>query len=109
MVRVDIKPLSVNECFQGRRFKTKKYKAYEKEALLKLKPMQVGKGRLSLSLLVGLSSKNADLDNILKPWIDIMQKRYGFNDRHIYKLIVEKVDVKKGEEFIEFELKPILD
>ena len=67
--------------------------------------MQVGKGRLSLSLLIGLSSKNADLDNILKPWIDILQKKFGFNDRHIYKLNVEKVDVPKGHEFIEFDIK----
>lgn len=69
-----------------------------------LKPMEVGKGRLSLSLLVGLSSKNADLDNILKPWIDIMQKRFDFNDRQIYRLTVEKVDVPKGQEFIEFDI-----
>jgi Holliday junction resolvase RusA-like endonuclease len=106
-LKIEIKPLSVNECFQGRRFKTPKYKAYEKEALLLLKPMSIGKGQLSLSLLIGLSSKNADLDNILKPWIDIMQKKYGFNDRHIYKLTVEKVDVKKGFEFIEFHIEEL--
>jgi Holliday junction resolvase RusA-like endonuclease len=103
-MRINIKPLSVNECFQGRRFKTKKYLAYEKEALLKLTPMQVGKGRLSLSLLVGLSSKNSDLDNILKPWIDILQKKLGFNDRQIYRLEVTKEIVPKGQEFIEFEI-----
>jgi len=103
-MRINIKPLSVNECFQGRRFKTKKYLAYEKEALLKLKQVEVGKGQLSLSLLVGLSSKNSDLDNILKPWIDILQKKLGFNDRQIYHLTVEKIDVPKGQEFIEFEI-----
>lgn len=103
-MRINIKPLSVNECFQGRRFKTKKYLAYEKEALLKLKQVEVGKGRLSLSLLVGLSSKNSDLDNILKPWIDILQKKLCFNDRQIYRLEVTKEIVPKGQEFIEFEI-----
>ena len=53
---------------------------------------------------VGLSSKNADIDNIAKPFIDILQKKYGFNDKNIYKLVLEKFIVKKGEEFIEFKM-----
>ena len=31
---VNIKPLSVNQAWAGRRFKTPKYKAFEKEMLL---------------------------------------------------------------------------
>ena len=106
-MRLDIKPLSVNQVWQGKRFKTKAYKDYEKEALLKLKPMQVGEGRLSLFLRFGLSSKNADIDNPIKPWLDILQKKLGFNDRQIYRLTVEKVDVPKGKEFIEFTISAI--
>jgi len=105
---VKVKPLSVNQCFQGKRFKTKAYQQYEKEVLLNLKPMNVEGGKLSLFLRFGLSSKNADIDNPVKPFVDCLQKRYGFNDRQIYKLVVEKVDVAKGEEFIEFELKPLI-
>lgn len=104
-MRIEIKPLSVNQVWQGKRFKTKVYKDYEKEALLKLKPMQVGDGRLSISLRFGVSSKNADVDNPIKPFLDILQKKYGFNDRQIYLLTVEKVDVPKGSEYIEFEIK----
>jgi Holliday junction resolvase RusA-like endonuclease len=70
--------------------------------------MNVEGGKMSLFLRFGLSSKNADIDNPVKPFVDCLQKRYGFNDRHIYKLTVEKVDVKKGDEFIEFELKPMI-
>lgn len=106
-MRLEVKPLSVNESFQGRRFKTPKYKQYEKEILLTLKPMPINDGKLSLFLRFGLSSKNADIDNPVKPFVDCLQKRYGFNDRHIYKLTVEKVDVDKGKEFIEFEISPI--
>lgn len=106
---VKVKPLSVNQVWQGKRFKTQAYKQYEKEILLNLKPMNVEGGKLSLFLRFGLSSKNADIDNPVKPFVDCLQKRYGFNDRHIYKLIVEKVDVKKGDEFIEFELKPMIE
>jgi Holliday junction resolvase RusA-like endonuclease len=102
MTRLNIKPLSVNQVWQGKRFKTKAYKDYEKELMLRLKPMKIGEGRLSLSVFVGLSSKNADADNVLKPLIDILQKKYGFNDRQIYRLTVEKEDVSKGQEYIEF-------
>ena len=104
---VKVKPLSVNACFQGKRFKTKLYKDYEKEILLSLKPMEVKSGKLSLFLRFGLSSKNADIDNPVKPFVDCLQKRYGFNDRHIYRLEVTKEIVPKGEEFIEFELKQL--
>ena len=105
---VKVKPLSVNQVWQGKRFKTKAYKQYEKEILLNLKPIEVKGGKLSLFLRFGLSSKNADIDNPVKPFVDCLQKRYGFNDRHIYRLEVEKVDVAKGEEFIEFQLKTLI-
>ena len=36
-----IKPLSVNEAWQGRRVKTKKYRDFEKAVLLMLRPMDV--------------------------------------------------------------------
>jgi len=66
--------------------------------------MQVNGGKLSLHLRFGLSSKNADIDNPVKPFVDCLQKRYGFNDRQIYRLTVEKIDVAKGQEFIEFDI-----
>jgi Holliday junction resolvase RusA-like endonuclease len=106
MMKINIKPLSVNECWQGRRFKTKKYKAYESELLLKLKPLTVPDGELSLNITVGLSNALADIDNILKPFIDILQKKYGFNDRDIMSLNIEKVKAEKGCEFIKFNLAP---
>lgn len=105
---LQVKPLSVNQVWQGKRFKTKAYKAYEKEVLLKLKPMQIEGGKLSLFIRFGLSSKNADIDNPVKPFVDCLQKKYGFNDRHIYLLRVEKVDVPKGKEFIEFNIEPLV-
>ena len=104
-MRVNIKPLSVNEAWQGRRFKTDKYKSFENELLCLLKKMEIPKGKLILVAKFGLSSLNADWDNPIKPFQDVIQKKYGFNDRQIYKGIIEKVDVKKGDEFIDFELK----
>ena len=34
--------------------------------------------------------------------IDILSKKYGFNDNRIYQLFLTKQIVKKGNEFIEF-------
>ena len=107
MPKVNIKPLSVNKAWQGKRFKTPLYKAYEKELLLKLRALEVPEGKLLLVVTFGLSSKLADWDNPVKPFQDCLQKKYGFDDRRIYKAEVEKVDVKKGEEFIEFEIKQL--
>jgi len=106
-MKVDIKPLSVNACWQGKRFKTPKYKAYEKELLYKLKPMVIPGGKLKVSLVFGLSSKLADIDNPVKAFVDVLQKKYKFNDRDIYEMNLKKIDVKKGDEFIKYDIRPI--
>ena len=103
-MKIDIKPLSVNQCFQGRRFKTPKYKQYETELLYLLPKINVPNGLLTLKVVFGLSSKLNDIDNGLKPFIDVLQKKYNFNDRDIYKLEVEKEIVKKGKEYIDFKI-----
>ena len=108
-MRINIKPLSVNQAWQGKRFKTKEYKKYEKDVLLILPKLTVPEGRLKLTITFGLSNKNADVDNPVKCFVDCLQKKYGFNDRHIYELLVRKLDVKNGEEFIEFEIKKYLN
>lgn len=104
-MRINIKALSVNECWKGRRFKTPKYKSYEKELLLKLKHYKIPSDKIHIDIIFGVSSKLMDIDNGLKPLLDILQKKYRFNDRDIYKLNVTKEIVKKGDEFIEFKIK----
>lgn len=89
----------------GRRFKTKTYKDYEETMLYLLpKRLEIPEGKMTVKYLFGLSSKGADVDNLVKPFTDILQKKYGFDDRRIYRMEIEKVDVKKGAEFIDFEL-----
>jgi Holliday junction resolvase RusA-like endonuclease len=39
-----------------------------------------------------------DYDNCIKVSQDILCEHFGINDRDIYKAIIEKVPVKKGEE-----------
>ena len=103
-MKVNIKPLSVNKVWKGRRYKTQEYKDYENELFYILPKMDIPKGKLSLCIKWGMSSKASDIDNCAKPFIDILQKKYGFNDKSIYNLIMEKVDVKKGEEYIKFDI-----
>lgn len=63
-MRLNIKPMSVNEAWQGKRFKTRKYKQYEKACLFVLpKKIDIPDGPLKVSLVFGFSSKLSDADN----------------------------------------------
>lgn len=108
MQEIKIKALSVNSCYQGRRFKNQVHKNYT-ETVLNLLPLRYEpkKAPLELTLVFGLSSKLQDLDNCIKVFQDCLVKKYGFDDREIYKLNAEKVIVKKGFEFIRFEINSI--
>jgi len=105
-MKIHIKALSVNKCWQGRRFKTQEYKDYEKEVFYLLEPMKVSKKKkLIVSITVGFKSVLADIDNIAKPFIDILQKKYGFNDNQIYGLeLYKEIVPKKEDQFIMFEI-----
>jgi len=106
-MRLDIKPLSVNEAWKGRRFKTEKYNNYIRSMMSILKPIKIPDGYLELTLTFGFSSKNSDFDNPVKCFVDCLQKKYGFNDKMIKRCIINVEQVKKGEDFIEWEIKPI--
>lgn len=104
-MRINIKPLSVNEAWKGHRYKTDKYNSYLMTVYILLPSLDVPKKeKLKLSVEFGLSSKGADIDNPLKPFVDILQKRYNFNDNRIYELNVKKEIVPKGKEYIDFEI-----
>lgn len=106
---IRIKPLSVNEAWKGKRFKTNKYKAYWNELLWMLpKGVIVPDGKLCLKMVVGYSNSSADLDNAVKPFVDILQERYGFNDSRIYRMELNKVITQKGAEYIAFSLEELI-
>jgi len=107
-MKIKIKPLSVNQCWKGRRYKTEKYKIFENDLLLSLPMITIPKGKLDIYIVWGFSSKSSDWDNPIKPFQDVLQKKYDFNDNRVYRGLVEKVDVKKGEEFIWFKICPYL-
>ena len=102
-ISLKIKPLSVNEAWQGKRYKTPKYKAYEQELMLRLPPsIDIPKeGDLEIYFEFGIIS-TADYDNPIKPLQDILQKKYLFDDRRIIKATVIKRVIKKGEGYFKF-------
>jgi Holliday junction resolvase RusA-like endonuclease len=100
--KLNEKPLSVNQAWQGKRFKTPLYKSYEETILLTMPKGKVdSEEMLRIEFFFGFSNKASDLDNPVKLLLDIAQKKYGFNDKNVFELNVRKCIVKKGEEFIQ--------
>ena len=92
-VEISVKPLSVNKVWQGRRFKTKEYKDYEEEVLYKLpkKEMLLGDKLWVVLDFYVKYPKKCDVDNFIKPILDILCKKgYIKDDRMIYDLVVRK-------------------
>tara|TARA_R110000782_G_C14607120_1_gene391722 strand:+ start:230 stop:580 length:351 start_codon:yes stop_codon:yes gene_type:complete len=105
MTEIKIKPMSVNLAWMGKRFKTPAYKKYEKIVLLMLpKNIEIPEPPFVLTLEFGFSSAASDWDNPIKPFQDILSKKYDFNDKLIKKGIVSVENVKKGEEYIKFKI-----
>ncbi len=107
MVEIHIKPLSVNEAWEGMRFKTNKYTRYENNVLLLLPKIKLPKPPYKVYITYGFSSKGSDIDNPTKMFLDILQKKYNFNDSLIYELILKKTIVSKKSEFVKFSIETI--
>lgn len=102
---IEIKPLSINAAFQGRRFKTPAYNQYEKDlAILLPKIMYTGLVKIDYTFYL----KNflmTDVDNLIKPLQDIIVKAGIIeDDRKIISLTAKKV--KSGVNGIEFKISP---
>jgi Holliday junction resolvase RusA-like endonuclease len=107
--KLNEKPLSINEAWQGKRFKTQAYKSYEETILLSMPKAKIETEQmLRIEFFFGFSNKASDLDNPVKLLFDIAQKKYGFNDKNVFELNVRKCIVKKGEEFIQMGIYPLL-
>ena len=78
-MKIDIKPLSVNKCWKGRRFKTDEYKKYEKDVRFLLGSLKIPNPPYKVFYTFGFSSASSDIDNPVKPFQDILSKEYGFN------------------------------
>jgi len=103
---INIKPLSVNEAFNGMRTRSKKYDAFIKSMMFLLPNKIEYPDPLNIKLAIefGFSSKGSDIDNCCKSFIDCLVKKYKIDDRHVYELHVFKSIVKKGSEYIKFRI-----
>ncbi len=107
--KLNERPLSINEAWQWKRFKTPAYNNYDKAILLHMPKGQIDVEKmLRIEFFFGFSNKASDLDNPVKLLIDLAQKKYGFNDKNVFELNVRKCIVKKGEEFIQMGIYPLL-
>lgn len=106
MIRINIKPLSVNQAFKGRRFHTAYHKEWTKTVNMLLPPtIDLPLPPYEIYLKFGFSSDSSDWDNPIKQVQDTLAEKYGFNDKLIKKGVVETDKVKKGNEYFEFEIK----
>jgi len=104
MIRIDIKPLSVNDAWQGKRFKTKEYKVYEKILLLTLPKFRLPEAPYHIHYEFGFSNMRSDVDNPIKCLSDILSKKYGFNDSSVHSMSAIKVKVDKGKEYFKVDI-----
>ena len=105
MFRLEIKPLSLNGAYRGRRFTTPALKVFKESIGYMLPKIEIPEGKLAITFVFAVSSKNSDGDNLIKCVQDAIAERYFFNDKRIYEWHVYKEDVKKGQEYIDFDIK----
>lgn len=109
-ITLDTRPLSVNQAWQGRRYKTKAYKQYERDISFlipgkyKHNPLS---GKLKVSYRWHLTHHaTTDFDNPIKPIQDILQKNGVIeDDRFIYEANIEKIP--SDENYVEIEIEKL--
>lgn len=105
-VTVKGKPFSANRMHYGKKTDTVDYRTFRDELLETLPDIEIPEGMIRIKLLACFSTKNADLDNVLKPLLDVLQKRYKFNDSKVYRIVAQKQTVPKGQECLKFQITP---
>lgn len=108
MIKINIKPLSVNKAFKGRRFHTKEHKEWISKVISLLPPKKDIDFPLlppyQIYLKFGFSSRASDWDNCIKQVQDCLADRYNFNDKLIRRGVVDTEIVPKGKEYFTFKI-----
>lgn len=97
------KPLSVNKCWQGRRFKSTLYKDYEKEIYYLLPKTKILGKEYEIHYTFYLKNYGlSDIDNLIKPLQDLIVKKGIIpDDRKIVFMSAKKVRSKVNKIFVE--------
>lgn len=110
-MRINIKPISANEMWQGKKFKSPKYKAWREEFGYELLRTMDKHHRKEFDCKVAINlrifCKNADrsdIDNFIKPILDaLVENKILKDDRLVNELEVTKH--KSEEEYIFLNIK----
>jgi Holliday junction resolvase RusA-like endonuclease len=96
--KIDIKPISINAAFQGRRFKTQNCKDYEKELWIQLPKRATIKGEVEVWYDFFLVNyKMTDISNLVKVTEDILVKKgYFEDDRKVVEMHLRKIKWHKN-------------
>ena len=96
-ILIQLKPITVNRCWQGRRFKTKQYVKWRDDFGLLLKDKKTIEGNISVTLELYIKhDKTTDCDNTIKPILDALKENGVIKDDrfiteiHAYKYHSEK-------------------
>lgn len=106
-MKIELKPLSINAAFCGRRFKTDAHKAYEQILLLLLRGCKKHTGWYEIRFDFYLRSyKRSDLSNLIKVTEDVLVKAGAVeDDRFCKSMVIEKHPSKT--DYFTFEIKEI--
>ncbi|OOE32282.1 hypothetical protein BZG05_14855 [Salinivibrio kushneri] len=85
--------------YLGRKVKSAAYRRWEMQVARNLPDIEINPdATLAVRVIVRYSNRASDLDNAIKSCLDVLQKRYKFNDSKVYALKLYKVIVPKGDE-----------
>jgi len=109
MIKLNIKALSVNEAYQGRRFRTPKHDVFKTAIKYLLPPSyDMPEPPYCIYFEFGVSSPLSDGDNLVKCAQDSIADKYGFNDRFIKRWVIDVEKVEKGKEYIKFKIEHLV-
>lgn len=106
-VRLFIAPISANAMYTGRRWKSPRAKQFERDIAIllamKAKDIKVPDGELTIHWRFGIS-RRFDVSNAVKLAEDEICKFLGIDDRRFSGMTLVRVPVKRGKEFISFQI-----
>lgn len=103
MHKISYKPISVNQAYTGKRHRTPKYNTFIRAVSLLLpNNITAPEGYFYVIYEFGFSNILSDFDGGIKNFQDVLQKKYNFDDKMIAGGYIQKVKVKKGDEYIRF-------
>ena len=108
-LRLQIKPLSTNRIYVGRKVKSSQARQFERDIALLLaayaKETELPDGDLAIHFRFG-TTRQKDLSNNVKLLEDQIAKHYGIDDRRFAGHTAVRIPVPRGEEFVIFQIVP---